>query len=79
MKCQYPHCGREASETWALVPLCKGHYEDIRIETYAYYRGRRNRNVVISNQSDRVSYLEISHLIKWSRGRTVMRNETTSD
>lgn len=59
--CMYPRCKAAASQTWALVPLCQGHREEISSETETYY----SKPSMIYHE--RVRYLKIVPLIPWSR------------
>lgn len=58
--CKCPDCESEATQTWALVPLCQDHFEAVKKETDLYYRK-------ISAYSARLTYMSIVHLIPWSR------------
>ncbi|OMF95059.1 hypothetical protein BK146_16930 [Paenibacillus sp. FSL R7-0333] len=59
--CMYPRCKEAASQTWALVPLCEGHRQEISAETALYYsKGSMTYH-------ERARYMRILHLIPWSR------------
>lgn len=62
MVCMYPECRKVAKKTWALVPLCESHHEEIRKETKRYYVGTQQMKY-----TDRVEFLKIAKLISWSR------------
>jgi len=57
--CRFPSCARQATTTWALVPLCNEHRRAILDETREYYKGRKP-------YWGREAYHHISHLIPWS-------------
>lgn len=57
--CTIPNCKAEADHTWALVPVCQLHYEEIMDEALKYYRKRYT-------YQDRKIYLQIAPLIPWS-------------
>ncbi|WP_019536566.1 hypothetical protein [Paenibacillus ginsengihumi] len=60
--CKYPSCTRKATSTFALVPLCGDHYDDIHAETIRYYRVTTKMQY-----AEREHYLKIAKLIPWSR------------
>jgi hypothetical protein len=55
--CNYPECKAIAKKTWALLPLCYGHHDTIRLETLKYYANRMPYD-------SRQHYLQIARLIK---------------
>jgi hypothetical protein len=63
--CKYPDCSESTYGTWALVPLCKAHFEAIHKETFTYYRLITSKN----EKRERPNYTKIAHLIPWSKMR----------
>lgn len=55
--CSYPDCKSVAKKTWAMLDLCPGHHETIRLETLKYYDRRFTYDY-------RQHYLQIARLIK---------------
>ena len=55
--CMYPGCASTATKTWAQVPVCEAHHEQIRIEALRYYKtnGKMRRRL----------YEQIKHLTPW--------------
>lgn len=62
-KCKYPNCKGHATKTWALVPLCEGHFETIQTETTMFYKRAMSRNSV--SAESRVHYLKIKPFTPW--------------
>ena len=60
-KCRYPKCNDEGVTTFGLVPLCIHHKKLIVNETKEYYKRGT------PYYYDRKHYLEIAHLIPWSK------------
>lgn len=71
MKCKYPNCKKKSTHTWALVDLCEEHYETIKTETETFYQpnslGKSGRPPNKDELINRPHYLQISHLIPWSK------------
>lgn len=68
--CKCSDCRSVATHTWALVPLCQEHFEEVKKETELYYKKR-------IAYAARVNYLSIMYLIPWSRkgwGYAISRN-----
>lgn len=63
-KCRYPHCHQDVHKTWALVPLCKEHYESIAKETQRYYQGQGRQKI---SDDERAYYHTIKPLIPWMK------------
>lgn len=63
--CKFPDCRNEAYKTWALVPLCKEHYESIKLETEMYYNGEGKNRL---SYSEREIFLSIKPHIPWMKG-----------
>lgn len=62
--CKYPQCASPATETWAMVELCKHHHKIIKDETDKYYNGKPSER---RNNEIRMNYTMIAHLIPWSK------------
>lgn len=60
-RCRYPGCNTSPRMTWALVPLCVEHWENIKIETNRFYKRGNSRNY----EQMRPHYLKIAHLTPW--------------
>ncbi|MDF1511449.1 hypothetical protein Gp_5 [Bacillus phage vB_Bacillus_1020A] len=63
-RCKVPECRKEVHDTWALVPLCKEHYEDMKIETHRYYHGKGGLKI---SHEEREIFHSIAHEIPWAR------------
>jgi DNA-binding transcriptional MerR regulator len=61
-KCRYTSCNIQAGYTWALIPLCPGHYELIHDETRMYYDQAKNK---VKTHEEREYYAQISNMIPW--------------
>lgn len=59
VKCKYPGCRLWAMTRFALVPLCQGHGNTIRMETSLYYMGK--------GDAERPHYQRIKPLIRWAQ------------
>lgn len=67
-KCKVLGCSGEQYKTWGMVPLCKEHYEDIKLETHRYYNGKGGSKIT---REEREIFHSIAHLIPWAERRTL--------
>lgn len=57
-RCKYPGCQVRAAGTWALVPVCLQHREQLWNEALKYYAKR-------ITAAERVEYRKIKHMTPW--------------
>jgi len=61
--CNFPDCRASIAGTFALVPLCATHLDEVWTETRKYYANRPS----IRYELSRAAYVQIMHLIPWSK------------
>lgn len=61
--CNFPRCRAKSTKTFALVPLCVGHYELIDKETTKFYK-KPSR---VFELKERPFYILIADQIPWSK------------
>lgn len=66
-RCMIPDCPENANTTWALVPVCQKHRDQILKETDHYYD-----RLITYNK--REIYQKISCLIPWSQRNMGVRD-----
>ncbi|OMF35231.1 hypothetical protein BK133_10995 [Paenibacillus sp. FSL H8-0548] len=63
--CKMPGCTDRATATFAQVPLCELHHDEIWVETRHYYTKHQQG----ADRDTRPQYRKIDSLIHWSRKR----------
>jgi hypothetical protein len=61
-KCMVPNCHQTARKSWALVPLCPFHHEELVKETNNYYK--RDSTTNMADRSRKV-YHAIKQFTPW--------------
>lgn len=60
MRCKVPGCKNEKTTTWALVPVCSEHHQQIEREVKKHYARKITR-------PEQVTLGMIYHLTPWSK------------